>query len=250
MKTAILTSLLLTLAVSGCQSNRPNLAKDAGTEQGDKFVFMERSISQARDMDTGEAFHVICDSPCPKPTAKTQYRPPASVVRAFEPPPRLTAPPVPVVVQVPSVAPDPALVSMTQHSVHFASFALARSELSREELASLDTFLSSKKATGMWVHVRGRTDITGTVAVNRRLARARAARIQDVLIQSGVTADRITTSHCIDCFSTTNETEEGRAENRRAIVLLAPTREALASVDLDCHPRCHADAVQIATMKY
>ncbi len=246
MNTPILTLFLVALAVAGCQSVpvRPQ-AKDADTSGESKVPVLEQDIGQLRDPDTGAPFHMICDAPCSKPTVKTRYRSRVSAIGAVESP-MAADPPVPVVVQTPPPersVPPPPTVARPQVTKHFVSFAIAQSGLSHEERADLIAFLDAARASSWAVHVRGRTDITGTVTGNRRLAQARAARIQDVLIKGGVTADRITTSHCIDCFSATNETEEGRAENRRAIILLAPTREALAAVDLECRGPCRAGGV-------
>jgi outer membrane protein OmpA-like peptidoglycan-associated protein len=74
------------------------------------------------------------------------------------------------------------------------------------------------------VHIRGYTDIIGTIPGNKRLAMARAIEIRTHLIKSGIPLDKLSTSYCIDCFADSNETREGRTANRRAVVemLLGP----------------------------
>jgi OOP family OmpA-OmpF porin len=70
------------------------------------------------------------------------------------------------------------------------------------------------------VSVEGHTDSVGSDAYNMRLSERRAVSVRDYMIAEGIAADRITTrglgkSHPV----ATNDTAEGRAENRRVEIL-------------------------------
>jgi outer membrane protein OmpA-like peptidoglycan-associated protein len=66
------------------------------------------------------------------------------------------------------------------------------------------------------VEVEGHTDSRGSAAYNRRLSEARAKAVAKHLTQKGVSSDRlITTGRGPDVPIADNETDEGRAKNRR-----------------------------------
>ncbi len=66
------------------------------------------------------------------------------------------------------------------------------------------------------VQVTGHTDITGSLALNRRLSRARADAVRTYLISRGVAEDRLTArGFGPDQPVASNKTVEGRAQNRR-----------------------------------
>jgi outer membrane protein OmpA-like peptidoglycan-associated protein len=73
--------------------------------------------------------------------------------------------------------------------------------------------------------VEGHTDSTGTDAKNEVLSRARAENVKDYLASRGVPSDRVTArgfgaSHPV----TSNDTSEGRAQNRRVEIIIEPMR--------------------------
>lgn len=69
--------------------------------------------------------------------------------------------------------------------------------------------------------VVGHTDISGARALNMRLSRERAEFVASFLVQNGIPADKITTSFKgPDEPAHDNSTAEGRAKNRRAVVLI------------------------------
>lgn len=69
--------------------------------------------------------------------------------------------------------------------------------------------------------VVGHTDISGPRALNMRLSRERAEFMKSYLVQNGVAADKISTSFKgPDEPAFDNSTAEGRAKNRRAVVLI------------------------------
>jgi OOP family OmpA-OmpF porin len=66
------------------------------------------------------------------------------------------------------------------------------------------------------VQLDGHTDSTGDAAANKQLSIDRANAIRDLLIQGGVDTNRITTEgYGADKPIASNDTEEGRARNRR-----------------------------------
>jgi outer membrane protein OmpA-like peptidoglycan-associated protein len=82
------------------------------------------------------------------------------------------------------------------------------------ELTKLKTIL--ERYPGMYVELIGHTDSDGTDTYNQQLSEARAASARAWLLKKGVSSKRIKTlgrgeSQAIE----TNETEEGRATNRR-----------------------------------
>lgn len=72
------------------------------------------------------------------------------------------------------------------------------------------------------VHINGYTDNTGDANKNISLSKARAASVQGRLIAQGIDAGRISTEgHGAANPVASNDTPEGRAENRRIEVLIA-----------------------------
>ncbi len=227
MKTPIPIQLLVALAVSGCQAMTPQ-AKDVGKGGEDKITVVERGIGQVRDEDTGEAFYVLCEF-CAKPTLKTRYLSPVPAAVVY-------APPVAAV----QVAPEPVVVGASASETtqvpqpkgqpiafkHGVPFAFGRSRLGPQGREAMNAILKEAQAADH-VHIRGNTDIIGTISSNKRLAKARAVEIRTYLAKSGISLDKLSTSYCIDCFEDSNETRAGRAANRRATVEMRLAQESL-----------------------
>lgn len=73
------------------------------------------------------------------------------------------------------------------------------------------------------IHIAGFTDNVGSEAQNASVARARAEAIQTLLIKRGVPPGRIfVTWHGTGRYLAGNDTEQGRAANRRAEITLVP----------------------------
>ncbi len=97
------------------------------------------------------------------------------------------------------------------------NFDYATANLTHDSLPTLDSVAEVLRAyPDSTVLVEGHTDSTGDPTENERLSRERADAVKSALISRGVAADRIDTAGIgqarpID----TNDTEEGRARNRR-----------------------------------
>jgi outer membrane protein OmpA-like peptidoglycan-associated protein len=78
-----------------------------------------------------------------------------------------------------------------------------------------------KAYPGVNISLEGFTDSSGDAAANRALSRRRADAIKDKLVQAGIAADRIATAgYGQERPVASNDTEEGRARNRRTEVVV------------------------------
>jgi len=74
--------------------------------------------------------------------------------------------------------------------------------------------------------VAGYTDGIGSMEKNTELAEERAEAVADYFVQKGIPKERIITGgRPLCCYVAPNDTEEGRARNRRAEVIVAPVEE-------------------------
>lgn len=98
--------------------------------------------------------------------------------------------------------------------VNFGSWS---SELNGEAMAVLNELADALIANpDVHIRVNGHTDSTGTRGENLRLSQERADAVMEYLIERGVTADRLEAQGFgPDMPIATNETAEGRQENRR-----------------------------------
>lgn len=77
-----------------------------------------------------------------------------------------------------------------------------------------------------FVDVKGHTDSIGSAAVNQRLSEQRAVSVADYLSMRGVQQQRIATrGYGYTMPIASNDTEEGRAQNRRVEIKLTPVTE-------------------------
>lgn len=96
----------------------------------------------------------------------------------------------------------------------FGSVTLTAS--SREALDAGVKVLNSEKFAQLKIEIGGYTDNTGRAEANRSLSQRRAEAVKDYLVKRGVSADRITAvGYGSRKPIATNNTEEGRAKNRR-----------------------------------
>ena len=94
----------------------------------------------------------------------------------------------------------------------------------RPALDQVAQTLASYQST--FVDVSGHTDSVGTVAVNQRLSEQRAISVADYLSYQGVARQRIATrGYGKSMPIASNDTEEGRAQNRRVEIKISPVTE-------------------------
>jgi OOP family OmpA-OmpF porin len=103
-----------------------------------------------------------------------------------------------------------------------ANFAFDSAVLTAEDKAGLDKVVERMKANpDEKATVKGYTDITGPASYNVDLSQRRAAAVKKYLVDNGVAANRVATKgYGATNFVATNETLAGRAENRRAEVVI------------------------------
>jgi OOP family OmpA-OmpF porin len=97
------------------------------------------------------------------------------------------------------------------------NFETGKAVLTPESAAILDKVVQSLVARdSVRVEIVDHTDNTGSLSVNRRLSKARAEAVRKYLIAHGVSEDRLTARGAgPDEPLASNDTEEGRAQNRR-----------------------------------
>ena len=117
---------------------------------------------------------------------------------------------------------------ITLKNVFFSSNSAELKSISRIELNKLSDLL--KTHPQLRIELRGHTDNRGELADNQELSERRALAVKSYLERQGIEGSRMETkgfgeSQAID----TNETEEGRANNRRTEFVILPFK-------LDCRP--------------
>jgi OmpA-OmpF porin, OOP family len=97
------------------------------------------------------------------------------------------------------------------------NFETASTRLTPDSTATVNDLATVLKAyPNARVELVGHTDNTGTAETNRELSLSRADAVKGMLVSSGVAGDRVTTKGAgQDQPVASNDTEEGRARNRR-----------------------------------
>ena len=120
--------------------------------------------------------------------------------------------------------------------VEFSSnvlFAFDKSDLTAESIVSLDKLvvvLNHYPDTN--IEIQGHTDSKGTEAYNQALSERRATSVNGYITGKGIASSRLT----IKGFGETapkyeNETEEGRAQNRRVEFLITANEKMIAEAE-------------------
>lgn len=96
-------------------------------------------------------------------------------------------------------------------------FDFNKSDLQQRSFPELDRAVRLMKAVpSMQVEIAGYTDSVGTDAYNKDLSQRRANAVRDYLVKNGIPKSRISArGYGEDSPISTNDTEEGRADNRR-----------------------------------
>ena len=118
---------------------------------------------------------------------------------------------------------DRLIVTMPQDILFATDSATLRPDLTsdlRTVAASLNRYPNST------VQVVGHTDNTGDAAYNQQLSQRRAQSVASILVGSGVSAARIqSVGRGEDQPRATNQTVDGRAQNRRVEIVILPTAQ-------------------------
>ena len=113
--------------------------------------------------------------------------------------------------------------SITLNNLYFDYDSDEILQTSNAEIERLALFLKRNKQ--VHIEIVGHTDNQGSASYNLDLSRRRAAALLNALIKKGIAADRLT-SHGMGNLSpvATNDTEEGRAQNRRVEILITESK--------------------------
>jgi outer membrane protein OmpA-like peptidoglycan-associated protein len=106
-------------------------------------------------------------------------------------------------------------------------FRNGRSEISHDFQGQLEQFaLKAKSANGYTVQVEGYASAVGADALNQSLSKDRAERVTARLQQSGIPTTRMLVPAAMGTTDqvASNDTKEGQAQNRRAIIRLLQNR--------------------------
>jgi outer membrane protein OmpA-like peptidoglycan-associated protein len=109
---------------------------------------------------------------------------------------------------------------MSDDSAHFP---VNRAELSTDETAKLTDFATRLKTENknVYLEIQGYTDSTGGPDWNMRLGNDRAEAVRRFLSKQGVALNRMSTiSYGQDDPVAPNNTRDGRAQNRRVVVVV------------------------------
>ncbi|MBR5727483.1 MAG: OmpA family protein [Muribaculaceae bacterium] len=108
-------------------------------------------------------------------------------------------------------------------------FATGKSNLSATAKNSLNQFAVSLQNNPQTnVQIYGHTDNTGSLAVNQRLSKERALSVLNYLNNAGVAKDRMVSDGFDYQFPVaSNDTEAGRAQNRRVEVYISANEEMI-----------------------
>ncbi len=172
--------------------------KCPGTPQGRKVD------ADGCELDTDGDGIVDGDDKCPTVYAKTPDGCPAAAV---------TPAPVEPAALAPAATPAPAPKLVLED----VNFDFDKATLRPQAKEKLDEMATSLKAWGdVKVEVAGHTDSVGTKAYNEQLSLQRAEAVRTYMVGAGLPADQFVVKGYGESQPVaTNETKEGRAQNRR-----------------------------------
>ncbi|PMR75041.1 OmpA family protein [Billgrantia endophytica] len=101
------------------------------------------------------------------------------------------------------------------------TFAFDSDEIRPEAHRELDQVANTlRENTDLRVRIEGHTDHVGSAEYNQGLSQRRAESVRDFLVSRGIAENRMTTiGHGEERPVATNETDEGRAQNRRVEIV-------------------------------
>lgn len=116
---------------------------------------------------------------------------------------------------------DYLVVNMPQDVLFATDSAALRPDLTRDVQIVANNLIRYPNSR---IEVVGHTDNTGSAAYNQDLSQRRAVAVADVLRGSGVPSARVTAyGRGEDAPIASNQTEAGRAQNRRVEIIIRPT---------------------------
>lgn len=112
-------------------------------------------------------------------------------------------------------------------------FDFNKSNLSESAKASLSKFATSLQNNPQTdVQIYGHTDNVGTRAANEKVSTARAEEVKKYLVNSGVAGSRMTSEGlAYDYPVASNDTEAGRAQNRRVEVYITANQDMINAAE-------------------
>lgn len=121
-------------------------------------------------------------------------------------------------------ATDPSYLTgdSTQYDISTFGFQTGSDKLTANAFVVLDTIATQLITNTIWtVNVKGHTDNVGGDAINKKLSLKRADAVKKYFVKKGIEVKRITT----EGFAATkpiacNDTEEGKAKNRRVEIIV------------------------------
>lgn len=215
----IVTAVSLLLA---CSSMRPDKVEPKEQEQQTRSVSIGWVNRDWRVCEEGKT--------CPKPTPKTivlvaprlpeftSPTPPKNPITQQEPEPE-----TPVVRQ----QPEPENQLVQPDITYLVTFQFAQASPTKEGAAQLIRILREIRENHV-IHITGYTDDIGDKNYNDRLALRRARFVATWLKRHGIRNPMEVEAKGKCCYVATNETDDGRAANRRAEVVL---RERQSNLD-------------------
>ena len=102
-------------------------------------------------------------------------------------------------------------------------FPAGKATLSPEAMARLDAFANKLKTENrnVFIEIQGHTDASGDKSGHYRMGEARAEAVRKYLNQQGVPLNRMSTiSYGSDAPVAPNNTRDGRAANRRVVLIV------------------------------
>ena len=113
------------------------------------------------------------------------------------------------------------VVRKADYTLDASLFAFDSATLSSKAQASLDKLAADLKDSGKKAEVNGYTDSTGSAEYNIDLSQRRAKAVASYLESKGVAAKNLTVKgYGATDFVASNDTPEGRAQNRRVDIVL------------------------------
>ena len=218
LRLTVATIAVCPLLLAGCAALSVDRPKEPGAQLPNRPGPVRLAIAQLQ-YGNSAPFQVCVGDACPKATHKTLASAkqrsntdavvvPADVPTIAAPSLKLPATLTRADVSKPPVKPRPKTVMIT-----FASGAAMLTPVARKTLDAV----APEARTAETIEIRGRTDELGGAQLNEVLARSRALAVRDYLHQQKLhehTLIRVSFKG-LCCYLAGNDTEEGRAANRR-----------------------------------